>query len=119
MGGIERNHGVGESGRAEQKRRRDEGEQNLMFRSLIAVAMLVACSGALGGRRQRLLADFGALALGLYLSGDSKSDDNGRGRISEAMHSERKKLDSNDAFSGRYVFLGRRRPASLVITYLA
>ena len=44
MGGIERNHGVGESGGAEQKRRRDEGQQNLMMRSLIAIATLLASS---------------------------------------------------------------------------
>lgn len=74
-----------------------------MMRSLIAIAALVACSGAYAELDRDYWQSLGVCA-GLYHSGDSQNDSNGHARVMEKARKERQKLDNSDAYEAGYLF---------------
>ena len=70
---------------------------------LIAVAALVACSGALAELDRDYWGNLGSCA-GLYHTGDSQNDINGKARVKEKARKERQSLEGDDAFMAGYLF---------------
>ena len=75
----------------------------MKLKLFIALAALVAYSGARAELDREYWSNLGSCA-GLYDSGDSQNDTNGRARVEEKARKERQNLDSNDTFMAGYLF---------------
>ena len=74
----------------------------MMTKPLLAILLLLPLSVSAGELDSRYWITLGECS-GLYLFGDSKSDQNGYARIARTMLSESKHLDRDDAFrAGEY-----------------
>ena len=75
----------------------------MKLKLLIAVAALVACARTSAELDRDYWQNLGSCA-GLYRTGDSQNDMNGKARVEEKAKKERQSLEGDDAYMAGYLF---------------